>query len=212
MLCVEVTDESDLCFYHSLTVDEVEFATLKTEQAILVDFNTFPSHLVALLRSCLESKHETHPKCVVLLCRRVNSVILAHRTRSREAVITAACPPPAPPCACRYMASLALRDSTAGSPSVFAILETNQFKQLTHLELSLRAGTDSSTKRYLASRLGHSLAVLHRLMASNDSDKAQLQAVLAANADLREYIVSTDAPSAAPRTHVSCDHPLCLPF
>ncbi len=62
MLGIEVTDDSDFSFYHSLTVDEVEFQTLKADQAILVDFQNFPAHFVELLRKCIESKHESQPR------------------------------------------------------------------------------------------------------------------------------------------------------
>mmetsp|Transcript_99475 Transcript_99475/g.176515 ORF Transcript_99475/g.176515 Transcript_99475/m.176515 type:complete len:692 (-) Transcript_99475:218-2293(-) len=54
-MLLELTDESDLFFYHSLVLGEGDFHTLKSEQRLLVDFQSFPSQLVDLLRRCMES-------------------------------------------------------------------------------------------------------------------------------------------------------------
>lgn len=49
-----------------------------------------------------------------------------------------------------------------GAPSAFSVVETNAFKQLTHLSFATRAGTDASVKRYLASRMAHVQAQLRQ--------------------------------------------------
>merc|ERR1719261_761992 len=54
-LLLELTDESDLFFYHSLLLGEGDFHTLKSEQRLLVDFQSFPAQLVELLRRCMDS-------------------------------------------------------------------------------------------------------------------------------------------------------------
>ncbi len=62
VLCVEVTDESDLAFLHSMSVGEAEFADLKADQAILVDFTAFPALFIELLDRCVEHKGEINPR------------------------------------------------------------------------------------------------------------------------------------------------------
>jgi len=54
-LLLELTDESDLFFYHSLLLGEGDFHNLKSEQRLLVDFQAFPSQLVELLRRCMDT-------------------------------------------------------------------------------------------------------------------------------------------------------------
>ena len=63
VLNLEVTDETDPFFLHSLTVGEAEYAELRADQALLVDFASFPTHLLQLLESCVAAKAEASPKC-----------------------------------------------------------------------------------------------------------------------------------------------------
>ncbi len=63
---------------------------------------------------------------------------------SSSSSAAASSPPP------NFLARLTIPSATAG---VFAIVEANQFKELTHLSLSFRAGTDQTLKAYLATRL-----------------------------------------------------------
>lgn len=53
------------------------------------------------------------------------------------------------PCMCRFVAILQLR----GGDSSVSIVETNQFKHLSHISLTFRPGNDSAVKQYLAVRL-----------------------------------------------------------
>jgi spindle assembly abnormal protein 6 len=48
-LRLEICDEADPFFLRVLDVNEAEFATLKDEQRLMVDYADFPAHLVALL-------------------------------------------------------------------------------------------------------------------------------------------------------------------
>lgn len=66
VLCIEVTDDRDPFFLHSLTVGEAEFALLKEEQSILVDFNAFHAKFIELLNECLQSKATAQPRFVDL--------------------------------------------------------------------------------------------------------------------------------------------------
>lgn len=46
-----------------------------------------------------------------------------------------------------------LETTVSGGLSVFSVVETNPFKELTHLSLKFRAGNDAAIKTYLAARL-----------------------------------------------------------
>lgn len=52
LLHVEIADATDSFFLYSFTVSESEYAEMASEQTLLVDFATFPSHLVSLLDAC----------------------------------------------------------------------------------------------------------------------------------------------------------------
>ncbi len=62
-------------------------------------------------------------------------------------------PRPSPPPSRSFYCQLIARDATAGAPSTLSIVETNTFKQLTHLQLTLRSATDAGVKSYLAALL-----------------------------------------------------------
>jgi hypothetical protein len=59
VLTLEVVDEGDPIFHHSVTLSEGEFAELKAEQAILVDFAAFPRQVTELLDKCREGDAQT---------------------------------------------------------------------------------------------------------------------------------------------------------
>lgn len=62
ILRMQLSNEEDLFFLHSMEVSEEEFQNLKVEQGILVDFANFPGKIVGLLERCLASKLETVPQ------------------------------------------------------------------------------------------------------------------------------------------------------
>lgn len=64
VICIEVTDESDPYFHHSFSVDEAGFADLRTDQAILVDFNQFPGMFIELLQQSIDSKQAAQQRLV----------------------------------------------------------------------------------------------------------------------------------------------------
>lgn len=64
VLTLEVTDESDAFFLHTMVLGEAEYAGLRADQALLVDFASFPTHLLQLLESCVAAKGEASPRCV----------------------------------------------------------------------------------------------------------------------------------------------------
>jgi spindle assembly abnormal protein 6 len=127
-LLLELTDEQDLFFYHSLLLGEGDFHTLKSEQRLLVDFQSFPLQLVDLLRRCMDS---------------AETPVVA--TSSMNMVASSAA----------SLRMLACLDCSAGGESTFSIIESNQFRELTHIGLRLRQGTDETVKKHLAAKLKH---------------------------------------------------------
>lgn len=111
-LIFELTDESDPFFYFSLNVGEGDFHSLKAEQRLLVDFQTFPSRLVDLLQTCLDAS--------------------GRDMGAQRMTATFVC---------------------SGTNGVFSVVESNQFKELTHIGLCFRKGTDESVKQYLAAKM-----------------------------------------------------------
>ena len=61
---LEITDETNAFFLHSLVLGEQEYAVLRSSQSLLVDFQGFAPHLLKLLESCLQSKRSSanHPR------------------------------------------------------------------------------------------------------------------------------------------------------
>merc|ERR1712232_690950 len=48
---------------------------------------------------------------------------------------------------------LACLDCSSGGESVFSIMESNQFRELTYIALRLQKGSDEAVKKYLATKL-----------------------------------------------------------
>lgn len=68
VLQIQLTDESDSYLLYTLDISEDDFHSIKTEQSILVDFPTFPSKIVELLRQCQAAAvSEDHPRFVASL-------------------------------------------------------------------------------------------------------------------------------------------------
>lgn len=126
-MLLELTDESDLFFYHSLLLGEGDFHALKSEQRLLVDFQSFPSQLVDLLRRCMES--HSAPQGATPAQLGANNV------------------------ANGSLQMIARLECGSGGDSTFSIIESNQFRELTYIALRLRQGTDEAVKQYLAGKL-----------------------------------------------------------
>ncbi|KAK9867036.1 hypothetical protein WJX84_007443 [Apatococcus fuscideae] len=71
----------------------------------------------------------------------------------------------------RFQAVLQAR----GSDSIFKIVETNDFKQLAHIALAFRPGSDTAIKQFLAFRLTEMKLRGDRLQEQLDSSEAQCQ-------------------------------------
>jgi len=118
LLTLELTDPEDAFFFHHLCLTESDFHVLKAEQRLLVDFQTFPSKLLELLRSC-----------------------------------AGAGPPPDHPGASERPPSVSAVWSLDGAEGTFSVVEVNLFRELTHLVLRCRRGTDDQVKAHLATEM-----------------------------------------------------------
>lgn len=147
-ILLELTDDSDLLFYHSLVLGEGDFHTLKSEQRLLVDFQSFPAQLVELLRRCMDSGRPL----------RGNG---AGATASQVSVVASGA---------EALRMLACLECSASGDSTFSIVESTQFRELTHISLRLRQGSDEAVKQHLAGKLRSSRAeasdLAERLRAS----------------------------------------------
>ncbi|KAL4433886.1 hypothetical protein ABPG75_000327 [Micractinium tetrahymenae] len=132
-----ISSEADPFFLHVLEVGEEEYALLRHDQDIRVDFANFPGKLIGLLDKCIACKDEDLPRFQAVL----------HATA-----------PPAPTYAAYGHGPAALAASPAASapsvPSSFRVVENNDFKQLPHICLAFRPGSDAAVKQFLAFRLG----------------------------------------------------------
>ena len=76
VLHIQLTDETDAFLLYTLDISEDDFHVLKNEQNILVDFATFPSKFIELLRQCQGAASEEHPHYVVQLSTQTGAPIL----------------------------------------------------------------------------------------------------------------------------------------
>lgn len=117
-LFIELTSDSDLLFYYSVSLTESDFHAMKVEQRLLVDFFQLPEMVRQLVRLPL--------------------------------------------------ASVCFIPEAASGEGVLSVNEAGQFKELTHLSLKLKRGTDESIKAYLASRLAQYKSTCTELQARVD--------------------------------------------
>ena len=146
VLRCQLTDESDPFFLFTLDVSEEDFAQVKLDQRLLIDFAAFPGKLVELLEHCREaSKQES----------------------------------------ARFIATLV---ATNGG-GMFSVVETNNFRQLYHISLQLRAGNDVAIKRYLAAKLkdfkARNSGLDSELMTTRALLEQKTEESTAANAEIR---------------------------
>jgi spindle assembly abnormal protein 6 len=164
----EVTDDNNPFFLYILDISDQEFHILKRDQAIIVDFSSFSSKFIELVALCQGSSTAKGGNSIgasrdlIGSEDGINSVVdVAHISPA------VGCDGLSPPSSSDFYLRL---DIESG---VLSIVESNCFKQITHISLRLRSGNDSCIKAYLASRLSHSLKILRRNQAelSNVTDK-----------------------------------------
>ena len=181
MLRLFLSSESDPYFLQLLEVGEEEYALLRQDQGIRVDFPNFPGKLIGLLDKCIACKAEDLPRCEDLhrwprgvgggRVRSVSPPAAAgpggppacgptrrvRWLRQRRAPLRAAPPQPLRPaadCLCRFQAVLSVGGGGAAGQGSLRVVENNDFKQLPHITLALRPGSDAAVKQWLAFRLG----------------------------------------------------------
>ncbi|XP_077439901.1 spindle assembly abnormal protein 6 homolog isoform X1 [Vanacampus margaritifer] len=66
-LVVRLTNDADPHFFFSLTISEEDFQSLKVQQALLIEFTSFPEMLTQLLGQCQSEQNCSHPRFQLLL-------------------------------------------------------------------------------------------------------------------------------------------------
>jgi spindle assembly abnormal protein 6 len=160
LLHVEITDEADPYFLFTLDVGEEDFHELKRDQALLVDFDTFPRKFIELLDRCasgdpgISTNGAAQPPSSEAPSSRDSSPLFVARLETDGGAVPS-------------------KGGASSKWAALSIVETNPFKQLTHLALQFRAGNDASVKAYLAGRLQQVLGDKARLAAAlNDTEVA----------------------------------------
>lgn len=125
-----------------MQVGEDDYHQLKHDQCLRVDFKSFPTKFIELLESCrTTSSGGADPEA------RDGGGALDEGGRPARVE-------PLLPGGSGEPSFLARLETVApGGFSVFSVVETNPFKELTHLSLKFRAGNDVAIKNYLAARL-----------------------------------------------------------
>ena len=137
-------------------VTEQNFHQLKRDQAILVELNVFPLKIIELLELCLFNP--------------TNSAIIADGSFDSANNFTSLARPSQ---LLSAASNVAVNNGSSFENSVFngkldlstgqfSIIESNMFKQLTHINLQFTAGNDESIKFYLSSRLKFTLEYARR--------------------------------------------------
>eukprot|EP00743_Colponemidia_sp_Colp-15_P007698 GILK01008333.1.p1 GENE.GILK01008333.1~~GILK01008333.1.p1 ORF type:complete len:585 (-),score=127.95 GILK01008333.1:154-1821(-) len=67
VLHLELTDEADPFFLYTMEIGEAEYHELKTEQSLLVDFQTFPSRIIELLEHTISGNGDENAKFICSL-------------------------------------------------------------------------------------------------------------------------------------------------
>eukprot|EP00946_MAST-07B_sp_MAST-7B-sp1_P004637 g4637.t1 len=102
----------------------------------------------------------------------------------------------------------AVLDTTVGatnasvSTAELRIVEKNQFKNLTHLALRFRAGTDASTKAYLASRVAQFTEILHETSTELNKTRDTLAKCQKEGTEMRSDLDALRARAAGDLDHV----------
>jgi hypothetical protein len=154
----EVTDDRDPYFLFFFDVGENSFAQFKREQSILVDFHVFPHMLIELLDFCLRTQQQQQQQ-QQQLGGGLAVAEIETTAEDGESVSSLRLLPTGGLHTLPQSTYTAKLDISSGHLS---IIESNKFKQLTHISLPLRRGDDAAIKLYLASRLALTLEVSRR--------------------------------------------------
>lgn len=195
---------------YELEVGETDFAKLRRDQALLVDFGTFADSFVSLLGYCdLGQPSQDEDEEV----ERYSQPQQQHQNQPTPPRTPYSAELPryacrleefAPPSASSATSQFRGGGGGGGGPlplqARFSIVESNQFRELVHLSLNLRKGTDATTRSYLSSRLHQTMADnaalrSHLKQQIGRADEAQTQA-----RDMAQQMQQLKASSEAERT------------
>ena len=163
---------------YELEVGETDFAQLRRDQALLVDFGSFADSFISLLGYCDlgqqqegEEEEEQSGLCDGGSVEQQRTSQPSHTQNQNQNRPT----PPRTPYSTelpRYTCRLEELSSAATGrgplQARFSIVESNQFRELTHLSLNLYKGTDATIRSYLSSRL-------HQTMVENTALRCNLK-------------------------------------
>lgn len=156
-----LSSEADPYFLHLLEVGEEDYALLRSDQGIRVDFANFPGQLIGLLDKCIACRAEDLPRqahrpvCCssagVLKPPKIMSECIPRLrlVRLHNGKFCSCCAARTPR---RFQA--VLHTPAAQAQGSLRVVENNDFKQLPHITLALRPGSDAAVKQWLAFRLG----------------------------------------------------------
>ena len=185
--CVEddeiLIDSSSTINLYELEVGESDFAKLRQDQALLVDFSAFSKSFIELLLSCdLGEDNETsgtikrsgmpqQPPNPTPGCSGIHSPFNIDLSRS-----IAQGKPFGSQFTCRIedftsRGAKSLNGNKGCNNSHFArfsIVESNQFRELVHLSLNIHPGSDETVRTYLSARL-------NQILGQNAMIKFQLE-------------------------------------
>lgn len=168
---IYISNEMDPSFLYSLEIAEENYRRLKETEKLLVDFNGFSEKLVCLLDQCckdsIKTSYEETESNRIISC--FNADI---RSQKFRAIL---CIGPGPLC------------------HTLRLVESNAFKELSHLSLQLKPGNDSSIKEFLVFRLHETRQELEKALeelqvvtTSRDSYVADLDTCRAAMASFQK--------------------------
>jgi spindle assembly abnormal protein 6 len=163
-----VTDENDPYFLYVLDVGEQDFHHLKRDQSLLVEFPVFPSKMIELIELCLNLSNSSNNYKNSSGSQQAGSSSSLHNVPEYNSST--------------FTANL---EMTCG---VFTIVESNKFKQLTHITLQLRPGNDAAIKGYLSSRLSFITIVANKRKIELESTHTELDEERSQRAQLSKEI------------------------
>lgn len=115
-----ITDLEDPLFYYKSSINESEFQQLKSQQNLLIDFQQFPFKIIEMFELCKESVNIEYS----------NNMSILKGSSNFNCVIE--------------------EKSTSIGEADLLIQETTQFRNLTHLKLSIKIPSDTHLKKHLS--------------------------------------------------------------
>lgn len=180
----EIADENDPYFLYILDVGEQDFHQLKRDQSILVEFAVFPTKMIELLTLCIQSSLNSTNFIDPSISSTISSPTSPYHSDNQINLGSSL-----------FTAKL---DTVSG---VLSLVESNMFKNLTHISLQMRPGNDAAIKSYLASRLlmamtlsknrGKDICSLEEILTSERSHNREIMEELQELRNLRDVEVQS---------------------